>query len=207
MPDLHLEPYKRITRKVYERHAASFERWYTQHFQQYVKKDADSFLKSLRGKTVIDLGSGPGTHAQYFLHKGLDVTCVDYSKEMLKRCAAKGVKALLVDIEHFWMPDATVDGIWMYSVLSHIKANEIPGIVENVARMLKPKGVLGLSVREGKKDYYEYFDEKTGDKRWFNHFQEQDVLDYFAPYFTIEQFTRTAYDKDVVYLNYLMRKK
>jgi ubiquinone/menaquinone biosynthesis C-methylase UbiE len=198
------EGYKDITRLAYERKADAFEKVYEQHFSQ-VKPFADRFCNVLHGKTVIDLGAGPGTHAHYFYEKGLDILCVDYSKEMLRRCAAKGVKGLLVDIEDFWMPDKTVDGIWMYSSLRHIRDENIPAVVQNLARMLKPRGVVGLAVSEGKKDRYDV--DPFGVKRWFNFFSDKEVRGFFGPYFGVVDFTRTDYGNGNVFLNYLLRKK
>jgi ubiquinone/menaquinone biosynthesis C-methylase UbiE len=203
-PTGNLKGYKDTTKKAYDRKADAVEELYQRHFSQ-VRPFAQEFLKQLPGKTVIDLGAGPGTHAHYFYEKGLDVMCVDYSKEMLKRCAAKGVKAMLVDIEDFWMPDKTVDGIWMYSSLLHIQDEKIPYVVRNLARMLKPKGALGLAVREGGKDAYET--DALGVKRWFNFFTDEEIRVHFRPYFEIVDYVRTEYGKGDVFLNYLMRRK
>lgn len=196
--------YKDTTRIAYDSKADAVEALYKRHFA-HVRPFAQDFLKNLHGKTVIDLGAGPGTHAHYFYERGLDVMCVDYSKEMLRRCANKGVKALLVDIENFWMPDKTVDGIWMYSSLVHIKDENIPAVVKNLARMLKPNGMLGLAVREGTTDGYNT--DSLGVKRWFNFFTDEEVRTFFSPYFEVVEHTRTEYGKDDVFLNYLLKRK
>ncbi len=196
--------YKDTNKKAYDSKADAIERLYQKHFS-HVKPFAQDFLRHLPGKTVIDLGAGPGTHAHYFYERGLDVMCVDYSKEMLRRCANKGVKALLMDIEDFWMPDKTVDGIWMYSSLLHIKDENIPAVVRNLARMLKPNGVLGLAVREGEKDGFDT--DPLGVKRWFNFFTDEEIRGHFSPYFDVVDYTRSEYGKGDVFLNYLFRRK
>lgn len=204
MPPTGKKGYKDTTKHAYDLKADAIEKMYKRHFT-HVRPFAKAFLKHLPGKTVIDLGAGPGTHAHYFYERGLDVMCVDYSKEMLRRCANKGVKALLMDIEDFWMPDKTVDGIWMYSSLLHIPDESIPRVVGNLARMLKSKGVLGLAVREGKTDGYDM--DSLGIERWFNFFTDEEIRGHFSPYFEVVDYTRTEYGKGDVFLNYLFRRK
>lgn len=198
--------YQRRTLAAYDTHASQFEEAFRDHFNKFVKKEADHFIRELHGKTIIDLGSGPGTHADYFYFKGLDVLCVDYSPEMLRRCAVKGVKALLLNMEDFWMPDKTVDGVWMYHSLVHVRDENVPSLIKNIHRMLRPSGLLALAVREGSQNGYE--NEWNGVKRWFNYFTDEELRSYLTPLFDVVSFSRTSLEEEgKVYLNYLLRKR
>lgn len=197
--------YKKQTLRAYEAHAQELEESFGQHFSQ-VRKEADFFREKLSGKTIVDVGAGPGTHAEYFQSKGLDVVCVDYSPEMLRRCALKGIKVHLVDMEQFSMPPSTVDGVWMYHSLIHVKDEQIPSIFSRVHRMLKPSGILGLSVREGSQDGFEHA-WGDGSMRWFNFFTDEEIRSYVEGYFDVVRFARYPVSSSHVYLNYLFKKK
>ena len=84
-----MDDYKQKTWEAYERYAGVFDHKYKKHFYSYVLAEAENFVRHLYGNKVIDLGSGPGDHALYFQEKGLDVLCVDFSKEMLQLCNKK----------------------------------------------------------------------------------------------------------------------
>ncbi len=206
MSDGGLAAFKEETKRSYETYLDAYERSFAEHFEGYVKPFAQDFVNSLHGKTILDVGSGPGTHAQFFYTRGLDVICVDYSEEMLKRCRVKGVKTLLLDLEELRMPDRTIDGIWMYTSLIHVMKERVPHVVQNMARMLKSKGILGLAVQEGEKDGWKVQEKYPDTKRWFSYFTDPQVREYFSPHFEFLGHARIAVPNGPVFLNYLMRK-
>lgn len=200
-----MQPYKEDLKQAYNRSADALESKFDDNFS-LVRDHAERFRDALRGKTVLDVGSGAGTHAAFFNQLGLDVTCVDISEEMLKKCESKGLKTLLVDLEELHFPDKTIDGIWSYAALIHIRKENIPRVVKNFARMLKPKGILGLAVKEGNKDGFESIELLPGVRRWFTFFVDYEVRNFFSPYFDIIYFQRET-AKGSTYLRYILRKR
>ncbi|MDP2666254.1 MAG: class I SAM-dependent methyltransferase [Candidatus Diapherotrites archaeon] len=202
-----MEPYKEETKQAYELYPEIYEKKSEIHFRNFVRPLADAFISHLRGRTIIDLGSGPGTHAEYFYHKGLDVMCVDYSPEMLKRCAAKGVRTQLADIEEFRMPPNTVDGVWAYTSLLHIQKENIPQVIRNISDMLKGGGLLGVAFFGG---YGEKFIEvplMPGVKRWYSFFTDAEARSLFNQRFDVLEGKTAVVPDGKVYLNYLFRKR
>lgn len=202
-----MEPYKEETRRAYDAYPDRHEQRFVDHFSHYVQPFADEFLTQLNGRTIVDLGSGPGTHAFYFYQRGLDVLCVDFSEEMLKKCAAKGIKVLLKDIEDFTMPPQTVDGVWAHTSLLHIEKQSIPKIIQNIYSMLKPKGLFSLSVKQGEGEGLQESDETPGVKRWYSLFTKEEMRALLVSKFEILSESETIVSSGRVFLNFLARKK
>ena len=64
-----------------ERDGAILEPWKSIERQRLLGK-----LKGERASTLLEIGSGPGVHAQFFQDEGLSVTCTDLSPELVERC-------------------------------------------------------------------------------------------------------------------------
>ena len=60
----------------------------------------DKFLKIIKAEekeTLLDLGSGSGNGSLFFQKKGLNVTAVDLSEEMVRLCTQKNIEAYEMD--------------------------------------------------------------------------------------------------------------
>lgn len=99
----------------------------------------------LRGKKVLDLGSGLGEAAVYFALQGAHVTACDVSPAMLdvvRRVALRhGVHVELQEApaERTGLPDAAFDLVYAGNVLHHV---DTPETLREICRLLKPGGVL-----------------------------------------------------------------
>ena len=172
--------YKLENKKTYDLYAQKFDEKFRDHFQQFVKKEADIFVDTLRGKEIVDVGSGSGNHAQYFQGKGFQVLCVDFSEPMLKLCQEKGLKTKLMDIEEWELPENSADGIWAYACLLHLPKNKIKKVINNFRKTLKPEGILALYVKEGVGEKFETNEKYPGTKRLFVYFNDTEVRELFA---------------------------
>ena len=90
--------YKEITKQSYNEYPREFDLYFQESFDKYSVKFAESFIKKLKGKKILDLGSGSGIHASYFKNKGFDILCIDNSEEMIRLCKGKKLNAQLMDI-------------------------------------------------------------------------------------------------------------
>lgn len=191
---------------AYDRYGDELSTRYAPSFSARTKAHAKRFTDALPGKMVLDVGSGPGTHALYFNQAGLDVTCVDISETMLRKCETKGLKTLLVDLQEMHFPDRTIDGIWAFSSIIHIRKNSLPAVVRKWNRMLRTNGVIFIAVKEGAKEGFETKAETPDAPRWYSYFTDAEVRDIFSPYFEVVFYAREITETGTVYLNYLMRK-
>lgn len=200
--------YKDDTNAAYNKYAKQ----YTDKFiptlkKPLVQKELDRFVAALNGTYVIDLGSGGGDHAVELEKRGLAVLCVDQSKEMIKLCKEKGLDAEIQDIENLSYEPKTFDGIWAYASLLHIPKNNIPSVVEKLAQILHPKGILGLAIKEGEGEGMEQDSSYADAERWFTYFTDDEINEIFSPYFDIKLTGRDSISQKSTFLHYLMTKK
>lgn len=109
----------------------------------------NSFLKRLKGKKVLDLGSGPGRDAVLLRKHGLEVHCVDGSQNMVNMTEKLGFESLKCDFRNISLPESSYDGIWAYSSLFHVNFNEAAQIMRKSHGLLKPDGLMLLGLIEG----------------------------------------------------------
>ena len=79
-----LKSLKLKTKEIYDVNAKEFDRKRTKNL--FEKKWLDLFLNYIEvGDEILDIGCGTGEPiARYFIEKGMKVTGIDFSKEMIK---------------------------------------------------------------------------------------------------------------------------
>lgn len=196
---------KRETVAAYDAYAERFDEEYERHMRRYNLMHADAFAAALPGRSVLDVGAGPGNHAAYFAAKGLDVLCGDVSAEMVAICRRKGLSAIALDLETFGLPER-FEGIWANACLLHVPKSSMTEVLDRVARHLVPHGVLGCSVKEGEGERIEEHDEYPGIRRRFSYYADDEFRALLFRRFVIERFERTiTRSKKTVFLKYVAR--
>jgi SAM-dependent methyltransferase len=102
-------------------------------------------LGDLRGKSLIDVGCGPGVYSIEFAGRGADVLGVDISRKMLEKAKSNAetmnttVALQKADLHSFPYADGSFDvAVLILTILNS-------RIVEETARVLKPGGLLLFS--------------------------------------------------------------
>ncbi len=203
----HKLSYKIATRHAYNMYPDLFDEKFEWTFQTYAKPKADTFIAELPGKSILDIGSGPGNHAVYFQTQGLDVLCGDISQAMVERCKEKGLNARILDIQALPFQGPTFDGIWAYAVILHLPRTDVSQIIAQLALLLKPNGVLGLAVKEGQGEGMEHHTSYPNTERWFTYFQEEEMVTLCQPYFEVISISRTLPKNKFTFLHFLFRRK
>ena len=105
----------------------------------------DLFLSAGPGPEVLNGGAGQGTLTQKLADIGFEVTSTDLSPESvdLLRRRAPG-EVVEADLASLPFADASFDAAVLGEVLEHIEDDR--GALGEVARVLRPDGVLALSV-------------------------------------------------------------
>ena len=137
-----------------------------------VKKFA-TYMKS--GKKVLDVGCGPGKHAKELIKLGLEVTGIDFSKEMIKEAKIRVPKGnfRLMDMKNLKYKNNTFDGLLCWATILHIERKDVVPVLLEFRRVLKNKGILTLSVKKGKG---EGFVEKYNAKRFFVYYNKNEII-------------------------------
>lgn len=107
----------------------------------YCKTYIDEFVASLSGKDVLDVGCGAGQITDYLTQKGLNVTGLDFSQELLKiaKQNSPNSKFILADICDYEQ-ETKVDGIITKDTLFHLPNEDLIHVLQKFKRLLKPNG-------------------------------------------------------------------
>ncbi|MBU0535651.1 MAG: class I SAM-dependent methyltransferase [Nanoarchaeota archaeon] len=120
----------------------------------------DKFVKLMKKekvKRVLDLGCGTGRHTVLFAEKGFDVYGMDNSKEALRQTKEwlnhKGLKAKLKNAScytKFPYNTGFFDAVISTQVIQHNYINKIRYCISEIERVLKPEGLVFVTVTKAR---------------------------------------------------------
>lgn len=167
---------KLVTLNSYEASASDYAKNTT---DLHPKEEAQKFVARLpSGAKIIDIGCGPGRDAKVFSGYGIEVIGIDFSSKMveLARQIAPGCSFRVMDIESLAFSPESFHGIWANCALLHVPKQNIPSVLDKMHKILKPKGVLYLSVKQSHIDEsFEADDRYEGVEKYWS-FYELDEL-------------------------------
>jgi ubiquinone/menaquinone biosynthesis C-methylase UbiE len=140
------------------------------------------------GGSIVDIGCGPGRDMAWFESRGVRVTGIDLSPEMLAhaRRAASG-PLLAMDMRSLAFRDSSFDGAWWCASLLHLPKRDAPAAIREARRVLRPGATLMLSVQQGSGEGWE---ERLcpDDTRFYARYQPGEMSSLLAGYgFDVEQ--------------------
>ncbi len=108
----------------------------------------------------IDLGGGWGQHARIVADMGFDVTSVD------RESATSGVASVICDfmVEPLPFEDNSIDIVFSKSVIEHFYVCDLPLIMSEVNRVLKPGGAFVITTPDWEynmREFYQVFTHVT----------------------------------------------
>jgi ubiquinone/menaquinone biosynthesis C-methylase UbiE len=123
---------------------------------------------------VLDLGAGPGCDSEELRKRGLEAVSVDLSLGMLRA----GVREfpgprVQSDLRRLPFPSCSVYGVWANASLLHLSKAEASSALREIRRVLRPSGVLHVSVKRGSGAEWE--SERYGRPRWFQYWSEPEL--------------------------------
>ena len=101
-------------------------------------EDLESRHGPFAGKTIADLGCGPGFYTEAFRARGARTLPVDRDAGELALAGAPPEDAIVADAGNLPLPDASVDGVFCSNLLEHTEAVE--PILAEMERVLRPGG-------------------------------------------------------------------
>jgi len=161
------------TRDTYDAIAAEFLR--NTRDRSEMRGWLDRFAASLpAGVLVLDLGAGPGCDSAELRKRGLEAVSVDLSLGMLR----VGVREfpgprVLSDLRRLPFPSCSVYGVWANASLLHLSKTEASLALREIRRVLRPSGILHVSVKRGSGAEWE--SERYGRPRWFQYWSEPEL--------------------------------
>lgn len=132
--------------------------YYQLHAQRFFSETVDvdmselyrPFVAHLKpGARILDAGCGSGRDAKAFSEMGYEVEAFDASAELVelaRQHTGLPVKQMrfedVTEVERY-------DGIWCCASLLHVPLAELPGVMTQLSKALKPGGVWYLSFKYG----------------------------------------------------------
>jgi ubiquinone/menaquinone biosynthesis C-methylase UbiE len=104
------------------------------------------------GGLVLDVGCGPGFDTAVFQTHNLRTIGLDYSMEMMQTGRQQyQIRTPMVraDMRHLPVAASIADGLWVSASMLHLHRTDVPATLDKFYRVLKPGGVLYLSVKLG----------------------------------------------------------
>ena len=100
-------------------------------------------------RKLLEIGAGPGRDSLFFQETGLDVVCTDLSPKMVAICQSKGLTAYVMDFLNLDLPTESFDSVYALNCLLHVPKADLPQVLAEVRRLLKPTGLFFMGVYGG----------------------------------------------------------
>lgn len=118
-----------------------------------VSQNYAAFLSAIEGDppfSILDLGCGPGRDLSHFRSLGHDAVGLDGSLQFVAMARAySGCKVLHQDLLAMRLPVSRFDGVFANASLFHVPRQELPTVLLELFKTLKPRGVLFSSNPRG----------------------------------------------------------
>ena len=139
-----------LTIETYNRQAANTARKFYELTEKLYRKPLLGFRELLpSGACILDIGCGPGNVEAFLLEeeRGYRITGIDLSNELLKiaRERTPSVNYVLGDIRELPFTAQEYDAVIASFCLPHLTDGEAVKLIGDIAKLLKPAGVLYLS--------------------------------------------------------------
>jgi SAM-dependent methyltransferase len=162
------------------------------HWKEIEREKFWTCLRERSMQTLLDLGSGPGLHAEYFRDQGLDATCVDLSPAMVARCKEKGFEAYVCDAAQLKSLGRSFDSVFALNSLLHIPRDEMTGVLEAVKDTLNEDGLFYWG-QYGGEDWQGILEEDEYEpKRFFSFMQDDKIVELARRHFVLQEFNHVT---------------
>ena len=118
-----------------------------------VSQNYEALLEAIEGEppyAILDLGCGPGRDLSYFRSLGHDVIGLDGSSAFVAMARRySGCDVLHQNFLAMALPESQFDGVFANASLFHVPSQELPRVLADIAKSMKPRGVLFCSNPRG----------------------------------------------------------
>ena len=125
------------------------------------------------GARVLDIGCGPAQDTAGLRKLGLRAAGFDRSRGMLAQARPHQLPLLLGDMRHLPVRDGALDGLWVCASFLHIPKHDAPAVLAELRRVLRPGGVLFISIKRGLGQ--RWIAHGSGGQRFFVFYQEHEL--------------------------------
>ncbi len=137
-----------------------YSNYYTEHFQEYHDRtftvDPSSFLSLLtehlpERATILDVGCGSGRDLCWLSHRGYSVTGFERSPGLARLARQNsGCPVIEGDFHDHDFSRLAFDAMILIASLVHLQPHELPRVLIQLQKGLKPDGLLLITLKEGR---------------------------------------------------------
>lgn len=203
--------YNQITIQTYNKTASE----YAKNVQGLVPiNELEKFVKYVPSGEILDIGCGPGVGSRFLQEKGLQVYGIDLSSELTKIAMKESPNSLFTTMD---MRDLSIfkplifDGIWNVASLLHLEKKEIPVALNEANRVLKPEGIMYLSIKGGEGEGLEPDKRYGGKLKYYAYYKPNEIENLLkkAGFETLENYSiqyKDNYRIEHPWMNIFVRK-
>lgn len=172
-----------VLRRAYDQSAARRD---TESIAPWKEAERAAFGRLLQRegrRRLLEIGAGPGNYAARFRDEGFDVVCTDLSPEMVALCRVKGLEAYEKDFLALDFADGSFDAVFALNCLLHVPKANLPQVLANLRRVLRPSGLLFFGVYGGQDFEGVWEDDQSSPRRFFALYTDDDLLAAVSPFF------------------------
>src|SRR5215212_3725073 len=125
------------------------------------------------GACVLDVGCGPAHDTAGLRELGLHAAGLDRSRGMLAQVRQRDLPLLLGDMRQLPVRDSALDGLWVCASFLHIPKHAAPAVLKELRRVLRPGGVLFISIKRGQGQ--RWIAHGGGGQRFFVFYQDDEL--------------------------------
>ncbi len=172
---------KRVTVESYQLDAEAYADA-TRELPEAVGAAMDAFAAALPdGARVLEVGSGAGRDADELEGRGLQVRRTDITPAFVRLLKEQGHEADVLDPLHDDLSDPAgpYDGVWASASLLHVRREDLPQVLANLAGVTRAGGVLFLALKEGDGARFSRHG-NVGGPRHFTFWREEPLTDVLS---------------------------
>lgn len=115
----------------------------------------DAAAARIRRGPAIDVGSGPGQVSRYLADRGLAMVALDLAPRMLTLRGRDGrVGSVCADMRQVPLRSGSCAGAIAFYSLQHLPRHELPVVLAELRRVLRPGGVFAIATHLGEGEVY-----------------------------------------------------
>ena len=122
--------------------------------ERYFQSELDRFMILLPEGKLLEIGSGYGGDAKYFISNGYEYIGIDVSEKLIELAKHSNPTGKFINMSLYDMKfkDDLFHGFWSSSTLIHIPKNKIRQVLINIHEVVKKNGIGFISIMEGHVD-------------------------------------------------------
>ena len=141
-----------LVRHAYAAHAAEYTRVLgaVDDMHQLDRRRIERWSGQLSGP-VVDAGCGPGHWTDFLHQRGVEITGVDLVPEFIENARIRfpDVPYQVSSLRALDLADGSLHGVLAWYSLIHLAPTELPQVLSELARVLRPQGHLLVGFFEG----------------------------------------------------------